>query len=220
MMHKRGHRDVQECLERSRILAVARLKQMPMPLDLVDVLADAGLTCLEICMTMPGALATLREVRDRYHDRLVVGAGSVVNAEMARLALQSGAEFIAGPGFNEAMCEACRRADVLPLPGVMTPSEALHAWHSGAHLLKLFPAGPVGPAFLAKLMDHLPWARFIPAGGITAGNAPAFFAAGALAVAVGDWLISEDLVSAADWGTVRDRALALKALAAKFPPPG
>ena len=201
----REPREVEEAIARQKVVPVIRLRRGPVPMELVETLIDAGAACIEIAMTTPRALSSLRQVRERWGDRIYLGAGSALNAEMARLALRAGAEFVASPGLNEAMVDVCRRANVLVIPGVMTPTDAMRAWHSGAQLLKLFPATVVGPQFMKALRGPLPWIRWMPTGGITPDNIGEFLEAGAVAVGVGGWLTPEDDVEAGRWTAIAAR---------------
>jgi len=201
----REPREVEEAIARQKVLPVIRLRRGPVPLDLVQTLVDGGATCIELAMTTPRALSSLRQIRERWGEKIYLGAGSALNAEMARLALRAGAEFLASPGLNEAMVDVCRRANVLVIPGVMTPTDAMRAWHCGAQLLKLFPATVVGPQFMKALRGPLPWIRWLPTGGITPENLAEFFEAGAVAVGVGGWLLPEEDVDAGRWSAIANR---------------
>lgn len=211
MNERHGMREVEQALARQRIIPVVRHRSEPVPAELVQVLVSEGLRCVEIAMTSPRALTTLRAARERLGDAVILGAGTALNAEMARLAIRAGAEFVASPGLNEAMIDACRHLDVLPLPGVMTPTEAMRAWHAGAQVVKLFPASVVGPQFLRTLKGPLPWLRIVPTGGITPENVAEFLEAGAMAVGVGSWLLREEETVAGRWQGLKDRLRELEA---------
>jgi 2-dehydro-3-deoxyphosphogluconate aldolase/(4S)-4-hydroxy-2-oxoglutarate aldolase len=211
MMQPRGAKAVEEAIAAQKILPVLRLRGEPIPMQLVEVLLEEGLRCVEIAMTTPRALTTLREIRRRWGERVVLGAGSALNREMAQLAVRAGAEFIASPGLNEAMVDYCRRHDLLVMPGIMTPTEAMRAWHAGAQLVKVFPASVLGPAFLHALRGPLPWVRCVPTGGINAANLVAFMEAGAVAVGVGEGLAPEEEVAARHWQAIQARLRELRA---------
>ncbi|MBC7288285.1 MAG: bifunctional 4-hydroxy-2-oxoglutarate aldolase/2-dehydro-3-deoxy-phosphogluconate aldolase [Armatimonadetes bacterium] len=202
MSVSRDPREVEQAIVRQKVVPVVRLRRGPIPLDLVQALMDGGARCLEIAMTTPRALTTLRSVRERYGEEVFLGAGSALNAEMARLAVRAGAEFIASPGLNEATIDVCRRINLLVIPGVMTPTDAMRAWHAGAQLLKLFPASVVGPRFIIEMRGPLPWVRWMPTGGITPDNIQQYFEAGAVAVGVGGWLVVEDDVEARRYSAI------------------
>ena len=205
MSMPRDPREVEGAIARQKVVPVIRLRRGPVPMELVETLIDGGATCLEIAMTTPRALSSLRQVRERWGETVYLGAGSALNAEMARLALRAGAEFVASPGLNEATVDVCRRSNILAIPGVMTPTDAMRAWHCGAQLLKLFPATVVGPGFMKALRGPLPWIRWMPTGGINPDNVAEFIEAGAVAVGVGGWLMPEDDVEAGRWAAIAAR---------------
>jgi len=210
MRETRGMKTVEEAIIRQRFVPVLRQSREPVSLDLIQALVDEGVRCIEIAMTSPRALTTLRWVRDRLGDRVILGAGSALNAEMARLAIRAGSEFIASPGLSEAMIDVCRRADVLATPGIMSPTEAMRAWHSGARVVQVFPASVLGPGFLSAIHGPLPWLRLMPTGGITDENAADFLRAGAVAVGVGSWLTNEEEALSRRWQPLRQRLASLR----------
>lgn len=205
---------VKDVLIAQRVLPVLRLSTAPVPAEVVEILAEEGFSCLEIALTTPKVFSSLRALVERYGEKLIIGAGSAVNAEMARLAVRAGARFVACHALCTPMVEACRQQDVLPIPGIMTATEALQAWHLGADLVKVFPAHLMGPSYLEELRRPLPWQKYVATGGITAENAASFLAAGAVAVAVGHWLVKDEDVWTGDWAGVRSRARELKAAVA------
>ncbi|MGD9520282.1 MAG: bifunctional 4-hydroxy-2-oxoglutarate aldolase/2-dehydro-3-deoxy-phosphogluconate aldolase [Armatimonadota bacterium] len=210
MTKPRGMKVVEEAIYRQKFVPVLRHSNEPVSLDLLQALAAEGVNCIEIALTSPRALTSLRWARDRLPDGIILGAGSALNAEMARLAIRAGAEFVASPGLNEAMIDVCRRADVLAIPGIMTPTETMRAWHAGAHLVKMFPASVLGPEFLSAIHGPLPWLRMMPTGGITDKNAAVFIRAGAVAVGLGSWLINEEEALAKRWQPLRERLKSLR----------
>lgn len=197
-----------------RVLPVLRLSTAPVPAEVVEILAEEGYGCVEIALTTPRVFSSIRDLVERYGDRLLIGAGGAVNADMARLAIRAGARFVACHAFCAPVVETCRQYDVLPIPGIMTATEALQAWHLGADLVKVFPAHLMGPGYLEELRRPLPWQKFVATGGITAENAASFLAAGAVAVAVGHWLVRDEDVRAGNWAAVRSRARELKSAVA------
>src|SRR5438132_11736764 len=133
------------------IVAVVRSPDSDQLVEATRALADGGVTVVEITMTVPFALDVLRQVRKALGDRVLLGAGTVLDPETARAVLLAGAEYIVAPTVNLDVIRLCRRYDKLVMPGAVTPTEILTAWESGADLVKLFPADGVGPAFLQGL---------------------------------------------------------------------
>jgi 2-dehydro-3-deoxyphosphogluconate aldolase/(4S)-4-hydroxy-2-oxoglutarate aldolase len=129
-------------------------------------------------VTMPNALEAMAALSAARGDQLLIGAGSVLDGETARLAILAGARFLVAPIFRPAVVELCHRYDVAAIPGGYTPSEILAAWEAGADLVKVFPARTLGPGYLQELKGPLPQLRLVPTGGVTVENAGAFIAAG------------------------------------------
>src|SRR5690242_2811128 len=145
-------------------------------------------------MTMPGALEGLAALSAARDADLVVGAGSVLDAETARLAILAGARFVMAPSFSRPVVEMCHRYDVVAAPGAYTPTEILAAWEAGADLVKVFPATTLGPGYVKDVRGPMPQVRLVPTGGVTVENVGAFIEAGATAVGVGGALVARDVV--------------------------
>jgi 2-dehydro-3-deoxyphosphogluconate aldolase / (4S)-4-hydroxy-2-oxoglutarate aldolase len=151
-----------------------------------DAIVAGGVEALEITMTVPGAVQVVKEAVARYGDRLLIGAGTVLDAEQARACIAAGARFIVSPIVDEATIAECRRADVAVMPGALTPTEVVRAWRAGGHLIKVFPCSALGgPSYIKALRAPLPQIPLVPTGGVTLDTVAAFFAAGATAVGVG-----------------------------------
>ncbi len=188
-----------------RIIPVIRGDGMSNLLDLVDGLLEVGLSILEITMTTPGALERLADLRER-RPSLALGAGSVLDADMARDAANAGAQFIVSPVFDVGIINAARDADVAVVAGAFTPTEAQKAWEAGADLVKIFPASTLGPQFLTALLAPLPHLRLVPTGGVDLSNAADFLDAGAYAVCLGGALIDRESLRTGDYDEVFRRA--------------
>jgi len=168
------------------ILPVVRAASATEAIAVGDAIAAGGIEALEITMTVPDALKVVREVVARYGDRLLIGAGTVLDAEQARECIAAGARFIVSPIADDETIAACRRADVAALPGGLTPTEVVRAWRAGADLVKVFPCGAAGGAsYIKSLKAPLPQIPLVPTGGVTLETVGAFFTAGASAVGVG-----------------------------------
>jgi 2-dehydro-3-deoxyphosphogluconate aldolase/(4S)-4-hydroxy-2-oxoglutarate aldolase len=160
----------------------------------VEDLAAGGITVLEVSLSAQDgaeALATAGAAASA-DDRLVVGAGTVRTLGQAAAALEVGAEFLVAPGLDPDIVAFARRRDVLHLPGVLTPSEVDRALQAGAPAVKLFPAGRLGPGYVRDLLGPFPALRVVAVGGIDAGNAADFLAAGACCVGYGNALLPSD----------------------------
>jgi 2-dehydro-3-deoxyphosphogluconate aldolase/(4S)-4-hydroxy-2-oxoglutarate aldolase len=157
--------------------------------DILDAFADGGIRALEVSMVARDATRTIRRLRTR-HPHLLVGAGTVRTAGQAREAVAAGAMFLVSPGASQAVGDWAREAGVLHLPGVFTATEVDAALQRGAELLKLFPAGRLGPAYLRDLLAPFPGTSFFVSGGVSIEDAADYLAAGASVVGMGGVLAS------------------------------
>jgi 2-dehydro-3-deoxyphosphogluconate aldolase/(4S)-4-hydroxy-2-oxoglutarate aldolase len=195
-------RQVLEC----GIVAVVRSQDSQQLVEVVRVLADGGVTVAEITMTVPGALDVVREVRKLLGDRVLLGAGTILDPETARAALLAGAEYIVSPTLNLDVIKLCQRYDKLVMPGAFTPTEILAAWEAGADIVKVFPAEVVGPAFFKAMRGPLPQIRMMPTGGVDLTTAATFLKAGACCLGVGSQLVEPEAVAKRDFARIRDLA--------------
>src|SRR5256886_491980 len=161
------------------IVAVVRSPDSRQLVEVTRALADGGVTVVEITMTVPDALDVLRQVRQALGDRVLLGAGTILDPETARAALLAGAEYLVAPTVNLDVIKLCQRYDKLVMPGAFTPTEILTAWEAGADIIKVFPADVVGPAFFKAVRGPLPQVRLMPTGGVDLNTAPDFLKAGA-----------------------------------------
>ena len=188
------------------LVAVVRSPDSQQLVEVARALADGGVTVIEITMTVPGALDVVRQVRQALGDRILLGAGTILDTETARAALLAGAEYVVAPTLNLDVIRLCQRYDKLVMPGAFTPTEVLAAWEAGADIVKVFPADIVGPAFLKALRGPLPQVRLMPTGGVDLTTAAAFLKAGACCLGVGGQLVEPKAVAARDFGRIRDLA--------------
>lgn len=190
----------------SGIVAVVRSPDSAQLVEVVRALADGGVTVAEITMTVPNALDVLRQVRQALGDRVLLGAGTVLDPETARAVLLAGAEFIVAPTVNLDVIRLCQRYDKLVMPGAFTPTEILAAWEAGADIVKVFPAEVVGPAFFKAMRGPLPQIRLMPTGGVDLTTASTFLHAGACCLGVGSQLVEPTAVAQKNFERIRDLA--------------
>ncbi|SDK55695.1 2-dehydro-3-deoxyphosphogluconate aldolase / (4S)-4-hydroxy-2-oxoglutarate aldolase [Actinopolyspora mzabensis] len=157
----------------------------------------AGLEVLEVSLTTPGATTVLRELRDEYPNALL-GAGTVLDATSARLAVDAGARFLVAPSLHEEVISTGHRYGAAVLPGVDTPSELVRALESGADAIKLFPASRWTPESMRDVLAALPQAPLVPTGGVSVDRAPDWIANGAVAVGMGSGLSEGDQAEATE----------------------
>jgi len=172
------------------LIPVVRAASADEAMRAIEAIRKGGLSILEITMTVPGAIALIEQVVARYGSDALVGAGTVLDASMARACISAGAQFIVSPALNVETIDTCRRAEVVVLPGALTPTEVVHAWSAGADFVKIFPAGAVGGASYVKaLKAPLPQIELVPTGGVSLKTAAEFIKAGASALGVGADLV-------------------------------
>ena len=182
-----------EILERIHavgLLPVLRAASAQQALTIAGAILAGGVTVLEVTMTVPGALQVIEQLVKHHDEALLVGAGTVLDAETARSCLLAGAQFIVSPALELRTIELCRRYSVPVMPGALTPTEIVTAWQAGADVVKIFPASAVGGAkYLKALQGPLPQIQMIPTGGVSLSTAEEFLEAGAFALGVGGDLV-------------------------------
>ncbi len=188
------------------IVAVVRSQDSQQLVEVARALADGGVTTVEITMSVPNALDVLREVRQALGDRLLLGAGTILDPETARAALLAGAEYLVAPTLNLDVIRLCQRYDKLVMPGALTPTEILTAWEAGADIVKVFPAEVVGPAFFKAVRAPLPQIKLMPTGGVDLNTAADFLKAGACCLGVGGQLVEAKAVAERNFDRIRDLA--------------
>ncbi len=175
------------------IVPVIRAATVDEALRAVEAIGAGGIPVVEITMTVPNAIAAIREVAQQHAGKVLVGAGTVVTAEQADLCIRAGAEFLVSPGLSGTVLSVAHSCGKLAIPGALTPTELMNAHDHGARLVKIFPCGNVGGAkYLKSLRAPFPNALLIPTGGVNAANAADFIAAGAFALGVGADLVDAE----------------------------
>jgi 2-dehydro-3-deoxyphosphogluconate aldolase/(4S)-4-hydroxy-2-oxoglutarate aldolase len=155
-----------------------------------EAIVAGGIGIAEITMTVPGALRVMEAVAARYGDKVLLGAGTILDTETCRAAMLAGAQFIVTPSLDVRVIEMARRYAKPVFPGALTPTEVVTAWQAGADMVKIFPCGPVGgPKYIKALKGPLPHIEMVPTGGVNLETAAEFIKAGAAAVAVGGELV-------------------------------
>ena len=176
-----------------REVGLVPIVRAPSPEDAfraAEAIISGGIGIAEITMTVPNAIRAMERVTERYGDKVLLGAGTILDPESCRAALLAGAEFIVTPSLDVRVIEMARRYSKPCFPGALTPTEVLTAWQAGADMVKIFPAGPVGgPKYIKALKGPFPQIDFVPTGGVNLETTPEFIEAGAAAVAVGGELV-------------------------------
>lgn len=188
------------------IIAIMRARSSEQLLAAAEAILAGGVDVIEVTMTTPGALDTIREAVARYGEQVAFGAGSILDTETARAAILAGAQFIVCPTLNRETIRICKRYSVPVVPGAYTPTEILTAWEAGADLVKVFPAEVGGPAYIKAIKAPLPQIQLVPVGGVDLNTTAEFIRAGAAAVGVGSALINQKLLDEGDFSEITRRA--------------
>ena len=185
-----NRQDVLKSIAEVGVVPVVRASSAEEAMQVIEAIRAGGVTVLEITMTVPRAVRVIEQVAERYGDEVVVGAGTVLDAETARTCILAGATFVVSPSLNLATIEMCRRYSVVVTPGALTPTEVVTAWASGADAVKIFPCSAMGGAkYLKSLKAPLPQVLMIPTGGVSLATVAEFIQAGAFALGVGADLV-------------------------------
>ena len=189
------------------LVPIVRTNSAESAIKAVEAIYNGGVRAAEITMTVPGAIRALEKVADRFGDKMVLGAGTVLDPETARICMLAGAEFFVTPALRVATIEMAKRYSKVICPGALTPTEVLTAWEAGADVVKIFPCGNVGgPKYIKALKGPLPQIEMIPTGGVNLETTPAFLKAGACAVAVGSELVDAKTIKEGRFDVIEERA--------------
>lgn len=189
------------------IIPIVRTETANQALYAIEAIQNTGISVLEVTMTVSGALKTLETAADRFGDRLVLGAGTVLDASTARNCMLAGAQFCVTPSLDLRTIEICNRYSKCVIPGALTPTEILTAWDAGATLVKVFPVSALGgPSYIKALKAPLPQVLLVPTGGVNLENASDYFDAGASAVAVGSELVNKRWLDGRDFERIESVA--------------
>ena len=171
------------------LVAVVRAENSEQAIRITEACIEGGVAAIELTFTVPFAHEVIETLAKRYtHDEIILGAGTVLDPETARIAMLSGAQFIVSPYFSEELVRFCNRYRCPVMPGVMTVTEAIRAMEAGADILKVFPGELSGPRFIRAIHGPLPHARIMPTGGVNVDNAAEWIRAGAVALGAGSAL--------------------------------
>jgi len=189
------------------LIPVIRAESTEIAMRAIDAIREAGISVLEITMTVPGAIRVIEDVARRFGSDAIVGAGTVLDAETARACILAGAQFIVSPALDLDTISCCRCYSIPVMPGAMTPSEVVTAWKAGADLVKVFPANALGgPSYIKALKAPLPQVELIPTGGVSLKNAGDFIKAGAAALGVGTDLVDTAALRSGEDHVITTRA--------------
>jgi len=195
-----------EAIKENKIIAIVRGVKASTAINIAETLYSGGVKLIEVTFNTPGAAEMIAVIKKAMQDKMYVGAGTVLDSETAKTAIDSGAEFILSPSLDKGMISTCNRYGKVSIPGIATPTEAVKAMQWGADLIKLFPAAELGHKYLKSIKGPLDHIEIIAVGGINLDNVIKFIEAGSVGVGIGSSLVDKKLVAAADFRTIKKRA--------------
>jgi 2-dehydro-3-deoxyphosphogluconate aldolase / (4S)-4-hydroxy-2-oxoglutarate aldolase len=190
----------------SGVVAVIRLKDTNRLLKVIEAVRRGGVKCIEITMTVPGAIEIIRQLSKAVPADVLIGAGTVVDEETAGKVIDAGATFVVGPVLNLGIVSLCVKRGIAVMPGCYTPTEILAGWKAGADIIKVFPATSLGPKYFKDLRGPFPDIRLMPTGGVTIDNVGEWIKAGACAVGIGSDLLDKKAIEEERYEVLTERA--------------
>lgn len=199
--------EVQQRILDIGIVPVVRAPSGPDAIRAAEAVCAGGVPVVELTMTVPGAIEVIAQLAKGMSQEVLIGAGTVLDAESARRCLDAGAQFLVSPGFDSATVELAKNAGALIMSGALTPTEVITAWKAGVGLVKIFPCGNLGgPKYIKALKAPLPQVLMVPTGGINLDTAADFLRAGSAALGIGGELISASALKSGNLKTITDAA--------------
>ncbi|MFW6422124.1 MAG: bifunctional 4-hydroxy-2-oxoglutarate aldolase/2-dehydro-3-deoxy-phosphogluconate aldolase [Candidatus Bipolaricaulota bacterium] len=192
-------------MKETGVVGVIRTQSSEKLVKVARAIREGGVRCIEVAMTTPNALKVIEEVSDELED-VLIGAGTVLDAETARSAILAGAQYLVSPTTDRDMIKMARRYDKIVAPGAFTPTEIMTAWEAGADIVKVFPASRLGPKFLSDVRAPLPQVSLMPTGGVSKDNAADFIRAGAEVLCVGSALIDKQAIAEGNYEKLTENA--------------
>lgn len=190
----------------SRLVAIIRLNDLSAAQQIAETLIEAGVLALEFTLTNPQAATEVRKLRDSNRQILdgkaAIGIGSVRSLEEAKIAIDSGAQFVVSPITSVPIIDYCKQNRIAVCPGAYTPTEIATGWEAGADIIKVFPARTLGPGYIKDVLAPMPYLKLMPTGGVDHTNLKAYFDAGAVAVGVGSQFLDPIAIQNRDWASI------------------
>lgn len=193
-----------------KAVAVIRLRKSQNFLKIAEALYEGGISILEITMTTPNALELIKHTVSNMPDDVLIGAGSVLDADTAQRVINAGARYVVSPVFKPQIIQIARQNDVPAMPGCFSPTEILNAHEQGADVVKVFPADILGMAFFKSIKAPMPFLNLMPTGGVTLTNAGDWIKSGACAVGLGSALVDNKSISTENYAQLTENAEILR----------
>ena len=194
-------------LQAAAVVPIVRTASAEFATKAVAAVYEGGIPCVEITMTVPGAIRALEAVAKEYGDKILLGAGTVLDPETARICMLAGAQFFVTPSLNVRTIEMAKRYSKAVFPGALTPTEIVTAWEAGADGVKVFPCSAMGGAkYIKALKGPFPHIDLVPTGGVNLDTVGDFLRAGSAAVGVGGELVDDKTCADGNYHLIAERA--------------
>lgn len=198
--------EVLQNISASGVVAVIRMKEPDKLAKVIDAVRKGGVRCIEITMTVPGAVEIIRTMASTMPKDVLIGAGTVTTPSNAEDVIAAGAQFVVSPVLNLDVIAVCKKHSIACMPGCYTPTEIFTAWNAGADVCKVFPATSLGPKYFKDLSGPFPHIKLMPTGGVTIDNVGEWIAAGAVAVGIGSDLLDKKAIDESKYEVLTERA--------------
>lgn len=198
--------DTVRILDEARLVAILRGVPADKALPLAEALLQGGVRALEITFNTPGAAGIIAALAKALGSSVCLGAGTVLTVDAVSAARDAGARFILAPDVNVDVIRATKAGGLVSVPGAMTATEVVTAHRAGADIIKIFPAGSLGPSYIKNLLGPLDWGKFMVVGGVGLENVADFLQAGAVSAGIGGSLVRNDLIRDNDWKGITELA--------------
>jgi 2-dehydro-3-deoxyphosphogluconate aldolase/(4S)-4-hydroxy-2-oxoglutarate aldolase len=205
-MNTRTKAQIISALTDPGIIAVVRARKAEQVIPLSEALLAGGVIAIEITMTTPNAIAAIRDARQKFAERALIGVGTILDSTTCRAAIEAGADFVVTPICRTEFVAIAQSANRPIMLGAYTPSEAQTAHEAGADFIKIFPADTLGAGYIKALRAPLPHLRIVPTGGVDVNNVADFLKAGCAALGVGGSLVSSKILENSDWPALTAKA--------------
>jgi len=194
-----------EILKRKSI-AVLRIKEADKLKNVIEAIAEGGVTVSEITMSVPNAIQLIEKMTNELDKNIVLGVGTVLNAQVCEDAIKAGAKYVVSPVFKTEIIDMAHKYDIPVMPGCFSPTEILTAYEAGADVIKVFPADSLGMPYFKALLAPLPHIPMMPSGGVTLTNAGEWLKAGACAVGIGSALLDKEAIQSGNFSKLTENA--------------
>ncbi len=188
-----------------KIVAIIRGYDISETIDIVQALYDGGIRIVEVTLNSPNPFKTIAQLSLKFQGQMKIGAGTVMDEEDTRKAIDAGAEFIISPIIDEKSIVFAKKMGAVPMPGAFSPNEIYDAYTKGGEIIKVFPS-ILGPEYIKNIKGPLPHIPLMPTGGVTAQNIPEYMKAGAIAFGIGGGLLKSNAVGGQRLDDIRNNA--------------